>query len=632
MGTTLAHKFPSTIGLSEGSVGDDVAILQAFLQRFGYLRIPTVREEFVVARACAKTPTAELGKFDEPTREALREYQSFFGLPASGILDERTISEMQKPRCGFPDLPAGALAEFNAQGNRWDKLNLTYGFSEFSPDLDPNQTRGAVRAALNLWANVTSLTFTEIPVGAGPDFIIRFVSGDHGDGSPFDGVGRVLAHAFYPPPNGGGLAGDAHFDESETWTVSLPPPVNTFDYVTVAAHEFGHSLGLAHSQVADALMFPNYSGPHRFLHQDDIDGIRSIYPWGWDHVYRQVDPGAGIGGFDIRSPADNVFAFDYEGTGKLDHLVFYRPGTGAIFILKNAGGTFLPVYSQIDPGAGIGGFDLRSPLDRAFAFDYAGTGKLDHLVFYRPGTGAIFILKNSGGAFTPVYAQVDPGAGIGGFDLRSPADQGFAFDYEGTGKLDHLVFYRPGTGAIFILKNVAGTFLPVYSQIDPGAGIGGFDLRSPLDRAFAFDYAGTGKLDHLVIYRPGTGAIFIIKNSGGSFAPVYAQVDPGAGIGGFDLRSRADQGFAFDYEGTGKLDHLVFYRPGTGAIFILKNAAGTFLPVYSQIDPGTGIGDYDLKSASDVAIAYDYKSSGKRDHLLLCRPGTGAIYILEREL
>ena len=288
-------------------------------------------------------------------------------------------------------------------------------------------------------------------------------------------------------------------------------------------------------------------------------------------VYAQGDPGSGIGGYDLLSAADRGFAFDYDGSGKLDHLVFYRPGHGAAYILKNDGGTFTPVFSQGEGGHGIGGYDLASPDDRGLAFDYDGSGKLDHLVFYRPGHGAAYILKNDGGTFTPVFSQGEGGHGIGGYDLASPDDRGFAFDYDGSGKLDHLVFYRPGHGAAYILKNDGGTFAPVFSQGEGGHGIGGYDLLSAADQGFAFDYDGSGKLDHLVFYRPGHGAAYILKNDGGTFAPVFSQGEGGHGIGGYDLLSAADQGFAFDYDGSGKLDHLVFYRPGRGGVFVLRN-------------------------------------------------------------
>ena len=92
---------------------------------------------------------------------------------------------------------------------------------------------------------------------------------------PFDGPSGVLAHAFYPPPNSGALSGDVHFDEAETWTVNLPP--SGIDLVTVAGHEIGHALGLAHSNVNGALMFAFYGGAHRKLESDDIAGIQAIY-------------------------------------------------------------------------------------------------------------------------------------------------------------------------------------------------------------------------------------------------------------------------------------------------------------------------------------------------------------------
>jgi hypothetical protein len=336
----------------------------------------------------------------------------------------------------------------------------------------------------------------------------------------------------------------------------------------------------------------------------------------------------GIGGYDLGSLEDRSFAFDYDGSGKLDHLVLYRPGTGTIWIQKNNAGTFTPVYQQGDPGIGIGGYDLKSPADRIFPFDYDSSGKPDHLVLYRPGTGTIWILKNDSGTFTPVYQQGDPGSGIGGFDLKSTADQVFPFDYDGSGKLDHLVLYRPGTGTIWILKNNSGTFTPVYQQGDPGNGIGGYDLKSAADRVIPFDYDGSGKLDHLVLYRPGTGTIWILRNSAGTFAPVYEQGDPGSGIGGYDLKSAADRLIPYDYDASGKLDHLALYRPGTGTIWILKNNAGIFTAVYQQGDPGNGIGGYDLKSAADRVIPFDYDGSGRADHLVLFRPGASTISIL----
>jgi hypothetical protein len=347
-------------------------------------------------------------------------------------------------------------------------------------------------------------------------------------------------------------------------------------------------------------------------------------------VYKQGDPGQGIGGYDLLSTADRSFAFDYDHSGKLDHIVLYRPGGGAIFILKKGNGTFSPVYHQGEPGYGIGGYDLKSPADMAFAFDYEHSGKLDYIALYRPGTGTFWILKNDNGEFSAVYQQGDPGNGIGGYDFKSPKDHAFAFDYDHSGKLNHIAIYRPGTGTFWILKNNNGEFSAVYQQGDPGNGIGGYDLLSTADSAFAFDYDHSGKMDYVTLYRPGSGTIWILRHDGNDFIPVYQQDGPGNGIGGFGLASPIDSAFAFDLDSTGRQDNLVLYRPGTGIFWILKNSNGTFTPIYGQNNPGVGIGGYDLKSPQDLGYSLDYRRNGKLDHIVLYRPGTGAFFIVEK--
>ena len=96
--------------------------------------------------------------------------------------------------------------------------------------------------------------------------------GQHGDSLPFDGPGKVRAHAFYPD-NGG----DIHFDDDEPWTVSTASG-NSVNLFRAAVHEIGHSLGLQHSSVANSIMSSTVDlhGDGVVLDDDDVAGIQSI--------------------------------------------------------------------------------------------------------------------------------------------------------------------------------------------------------------------------------------------------------------------------------------------------------------------------------------------------------------------
>jgi hypothetical protein len=270
------------LGIKSASFGTEhaeITKVQKYLTRFGYLN-------------SVITP----GKLDDATSEALKLFQQVAGVGITGELNAKTTAAMQMYRCGTPDLgvvmriKGGESSNFVLRGCSYNKTAFTYRFANGTNDITGTQERIAIRNAFNTWASVLcGVSFHERTI-APTDFVIGWFSGNHGDGSPFDGVGNTLAHAFYPPPCGGNHAGEMHFDEAESW--SLTGAGSTFDTETVALHEIGHLLGLDHSSVAGSVMFPSYGGVRRSLTQDDIEGIRRLYPV----LCRQGDSGA-LAGF-----------------------------------------------------------------------------------------------------------------------------------------------------------------------------------------------------------------------------------------------------------------------------------------------------------------------------------------------
>ncbi|XP_038060417.1 50 kDa hatching enzyme-like [Patiria miniata] len=221
--------------------------LQNYLERNGYLNVNG-------------TDT------DGNLTQAIIDLQTMTGLEPTGQVDDFLLDTLHSPRCGMADL---VPEEYRVHSVKHSKNQLTYWIEQFPPSMDQELVRTIIRDAFQVWADVTPLSFSEV-FGSQADIRIIFGAREHGDGAPFDGPGGVLAHAYLP------LRSDAHFDAEERWTAGTFQGTNLFQ---VAAHEFGHSLGLFHSEDLTALMYPYYSGYQTEfrLSEDDKEGIRSLY-------------------------------------------------------------------------------------------------------------------------------------------------------------------------------------------------------------------------------------------------------------------------------------------------------------------------------------------------------------------
>lgn len=186
-------------------------------------------------------------------------------------------SSSAEPEYRYDDIPTEAnkssIIEQYQAISQWNTLDLSYYFINGTEKLEGDTERDVVRQAFELWTAQTALTFTEAASESDANIVIGWASRDHGDGDAFDGPGDVLAHASFPNPYDDRQV-FLHFDDDERWVNSNTSNV---DLLTVAAHEIGHTLGLAHSNDPGALMFPSYDGPRRFLGDDDIAGIQELY-------------------------------------------------------------------------------------------------------------------------------------------------------------------------------------------------------------------------------------------------------------------------------------------------------------------------------------------------------------------
>lgn len=342
---------------------------------------------------------------------------------------------------------------------------------------------------------------------------------------------------------------------SEGVGVALPPSETTF--AATLGHQNGKCYAFDYDRIgrADNVLFLD-SASHGYVMAYGHVGAEKFFrrPLVW---------GAGRT-WEMTKAEDRAFPFDLESTGRLDHIVFYRPGGRKASIFRNDDGVMEPVWRS---DGGFPAYPMDHSQDKGFAFDAKGAGKLDHLVFHN--SHRISVLRWNGANFESLY---NSSSRVGNYQLGDN-DRAFAFDYQGNGKSNHIVIFRPGQQLASILKAVPQQHLIRFDTVyESNKGLDDWDLRDPADRVLAFDCDSTKHMNYLVAYRPGRGAVFIFgKDEKGNFVYRYRELDkPGHGIAGFSLKSAGDRIAAIDYTASGRLDHLLLYGLGTRHYCVVK--------------------------------------------------------------
>uniref|UniRef100_A0A8C6KUL9 Matrix metallopeptidase 20b (enamelysin) n=1 Tax=Nothobranchius furzeri TaxID=105023 RepID=A0A8C6KUL9_NOTFU len=215
-----------------------------------------------------KDPSGRMRRSGPSFTSKVKDMQTFFGLNSTGELDSGTLEVMRSPRCGVPDVEEYS----HIHGTRWNKNVIAYSIGRYTRDLPSSTVDFLIESAFGVWAKASGLTFVRSHTH-NTDIMVEFVTYAHGDFYPFDGPRGTLAHAFGP---GSGAGGDTHFDDDEHWTAGGAAGFNLF---VVAAHEFGHALGLKHSRNPESLMYPTYkiSRTSNLLSREDVHSINALY-------------------------------------------------------------------------------------------------------------------------------------------------------------------------------------------------------------------------------------------------------------------------------------------------------------------------------------------------------------------
>jgi len=370
-------------GIASEAGDDETSIENAsqYLMKFGYV---DDSEENKTGKKVTKQ------EWSDKIKQSIKDYQCTWGLKQTGKLDDATKNLMKNRRCGMNDEIVKCKNGIkqtarNMNLRSWPNNEVSYriGANDYTSDMPKDAIDKDFALSMKMWSDVTQLKVENLKVGT-PDMRVGFFKGNHGDGSSFDGRGGVLAHAYYP--GNYALSGDIHFDDAETYRAIDGDSYDT-NFKWVATHEAGHALGLPHTDVYGAVMYPYYSsGVKDFvLHYDDIQRIQKLYGSS-DEVVTET-PTKEVTMLTPELPTSESYGTNSYETTTEDYEWFDCSNPSVDAILRTAKGLYIfkgPYYYEL----------INNSARRYIIADnWEGvTGKIDAAFYWKAGGSLIYLI------------------------------------------------------------------------------------------------------------------------------------------------------------------------------------------------------------------------------------------------
>jgi hypothetical protein len=182
---------------------------------------------------------------------------------------------------GFWLAGSHGIAAYVLSGPKWSASPVLYYVNPVNLDLPQPVVPPAVMVGADAWSQQTSASFRFQNAGTSS------VTTNANDGVNVvmfrnASSGSAIATTYWWSSGSSIIDADIVFwDGGFTFFTGSSGCSNGFYIEDIAAHEFGHALGLGHSASPAATMYPSVSScnmSNRTLDVDDINGVQALYP------------------------------------------------------------------------------------------------------------------------------------------------------------------------------------------------------------------------------------------------------------------------------------------------------------------------------------------------------------------